>query len=148
MRPVRRSVRRSMVQVGLNARTKRTISWVGVGQDYLLNSLGSTVQGSGWGGGRSLRSPSSCSSLSHLPEGRRTSPRPHLGHQCPLPCLKGATTLHTGHSCPQGCQKQLECSRSPQRGPAAQERQHEPSQRSRLSQERGVRTEILVSLAS
>lgn len=39
--------------------------------NYLLNSRDSTAQGSELGEGRSPHSLSSCSSLSHLPEGRK-----------------------------------------------------------------------------
>lgn len=42
-----------------------------VGPGYLLSSQDSTVQGSGWGEGRSPRSLSSYSSRSHLPKGRK-----------------------------------------------------------------------------
>lgn len=41
------------------------------GPGYLLNSQDSTVQGSGWGAGKSPRSLSSCSSQSRLPKGGR-----------------------------------------------------------------------------
>lgn len=44
---------------------------VGPGPGYLLSSQGSTVQGSGWGAGKSPRSLSSCSSRSRLPKGGR-----------------------------------------------------------------------------
>lgn len=74
--------------------------------NYLPSSPGSTVQGSGSGEGRNPHSLSSCSSLSHLPEGRRnftkippaipTSP-PHSPHQ--LPCKEKAV-LQTGRGLP------------------------------------------------
>lgn len=80
--------------------------------NYLQNSPGSTVQGSELGEGRSPRSPSSCSSLSRLPEGRKdftktppVTPGPASPPRSTLPAPpvpQGRAVLQTGRGLPKG----------------------------------------------
>lgn len=67
------SVRRAWGKAGGTPGTLRIAAEgeVGPSQGYLLNNQDSTVQGSGWGQGKSPHSPSSCSLQNHLPKGRR-----------------------------------------------------------------------------
>lgn len=95
-------------------------------ETYLPNSPGSTVQGSELGEGRSPHSLSSCSSLSHLPEGRRNFTR--TPPVTPVPASTPYSTLpvppEKGQCCklpkcwPKGTVMQWEVAGPHQRGPA------------------------------
>lgn len=71
---------------------------------YLPNSQGSTARGSESGEGRSPHSLSSCSSLNHLPEGRKnftkTPPAMPVPTSPPHRPPKERTVLQTGRSLP------------------------------------------------
>lgn len=114
-------------------------------ETYLPNSPGSTVQGSELGAGRSPHSLSSCSSLSHLPEGSRNFTR--TPPVMPVPASTPYSTLpvppEKGQRCkmPEGCPKgtvmQWEVAGPPQRGPATWERDVSPPEGSRIQGQEG-----------
>lgn len=124
-------------------------------ETYLPNSPGSTVQGSELGEGRSPHSLSSCSSLSHLPEGRRNFTR--TPPVTPVPASTPYSTLpippEKGQCCklPEGCPKgtvmQWEVAGPPQRGPATWGRDVRPPEGSRIKEREG-QSRGLVSSAS
>lgn len=66
---------------------------------YLLSSQGSTVQGSGWGAGKSPRSLSSCSSQSRLPKGGRDFTKTWDGRAC-FSTPQGRQSCLLSEACP------------------------------------------------